>query len=90
VRRGAPPAPGGGAAPGLAARVGIRGPRLDPDHLLEYALIYSAGPGRRPVVALLLARGPDLTMIEPVFHSTAAGMARYHRRADVLALLEAA
>jgi len=78
-----------GAPPGLAARVGIRGPRLDPDHLLEYALIYSAGLGRRAVVELLLTRGPDLTVIEPVFRSTAAGAARYHHRSDILALLEA-
>jgi hypothetical protein len=76
--------------PGLAARVGNRGPRLDPDHLLEYALIYSAGLGRRAVVEFLLTRGPDLTVIEPVFRSTAVGMARYHHRSDILALLEPA
>ena len=76
--------------PGSATRVGARGPALDPDHLVEYALIYSAGLGRRAVVELLLAQDPDLTVTEPVWRSTAAGAARYHRRHDILALLEAA
>jgi hypothetical protein len=75
--------------PGSGDRVGARGPRLDPDHLIEYALIYSAGLGRRAVVELLLAEGADLSVTEPVWHSTAAGAARYHRRHHILALLEA-
>jgi hypothetical protein len=75
--------------PVSAARVGARGPALDPNHLVEYALIYSAGLGRRAVVELLLAQGPDLTVTEPVWRSTAAGAARYHHRHDILALLEA-
>ncbi|WP_426513005.1 hypothetical protein ACPPVO_21560 [Dactylosporangium sp. McL0621] len=62
---------------------------LDPDHLIEYALIYSAGLGRRAVVELLLAESPDLSITEPVWHSTAAGAARYHHRPHILALLEA-
>jgi hypothetical protein len=66
---------------------GVRG--FDPDHLIEYALIYSAGLGRRPVVEFLLTRDPDLGVIEPVFHATAAGAARYHDRHDIVALLEA-
>ena len=75
--------------PASAKRVGARGPMLDPDHLTEYALAYSAGLGRRAVAELLLAEGPDLSVTEPVWRSTAAGMARYHHRHDILALLEA-
>ncbi|TCO59727.1 ankyrin repeat domain-containing protein [Actinocrispum wychmicini] len=71
-----------------AQRIGIRGPVLAADHMIEYALIYSAGLGRRAVVELLLGSDPDLGVIEPRFHSTAAGAARYHRRHDILALLE--
>jgi hypothetical protein len=74
---------------GSAQRIGARGPMLDPDHLIEYALVYSAGLGRRAVAELLLAEGPDLSVTEPVWRSTAAGMARYHHRHDILALLEA-
>jgi hypothetical protein len=74
--------------PRSAQRVGARGPMLDPDHLIEYALIYSAGLGHRAVVELLLAEGPDLSVPEPVWGSTAAGMARYHHRHHILALLE--
>jgi hypothetical protein len=70
-------------------RVGVRGPLLDADHLVEYALIYSAGLGRRAVVELLLLSHPDLSVTEPVFHSTAAGAARYHHRDDIVALLDA-
>jgi hypothetical protein len=72
-----------------AQRIGVRGPRLDPDHLIEYALIYGSGLGRRAVVEFLLAGNPDLGVREPTFHSTAAGMARYHHRDDIAALLEA-
>jgi hypothetical protein len=70
-------------------RIGAHGPLLDPAHLVEYALIYSAGLGRRRVVERLLDNGPDLNVTEPRFRSTAAGMARYHRRHDILAVLEA-
>jgi hypothetical protein len=35
------------------------------------------------------AEGPDLSVTEPVWRSTAAGMARYHHQHDILALLEA-
>jgi hypothetical protein len=76
--------------PGSAKRMGTRGPVLDPGHLIEYALIYSAGLGRRAVVELLLAEGPDLSVTEPAWRSTAVGMARYHHRHDILALLDAA
>jgi hypothetical protein len=77
-----------GDRPRRAERVGRGGPVLDPNHMIEYALIYAAGLGRRAVVGLLLARRPDLSVSEPVFHSTAAGMARYHQRHDLLALLD--
>lgn len=73
-----------------AQRIGVRGPLLDPDHLIEYALIYSAGLGRRAVVEFLLANTVDLGVTEPRFHATAVGMARYHHRDDITALLEAA
>jgi hypothetical protein len=56
--------------------------------MIEYALIYSAGHGRREVVKLLLAANPDLGVTEPVFHSTALGAARYHGRTDIEALIE--
>lgn len=81
--------PPSGAWPGGAARTGARGPALDPDHLIEYALIYSAGLGRRAVAELLLAESPDLRVTEPMWRGTAAGLARYHHRDDILALLEA-
>jgi hypothetical protein len=74
--------------PRSVQRIGVRGPLLDPNHMIEYALIYSAGPGRRAIVQFLLACNPDLSVTEPRFHSTAAGMARYHHRPDILALLE--
>lgn len=70
-------------------RIGARGPRLDPAHLVEYALIYSAGLGRSSIVELLLTARPELSVTEPVWHSTAAGLARYHHRDQVLALLDA-
>lgn len=38
---------------------------------------------------LLLAEGPDLSVTEPVWHGTAAAVARYQHRHDILALLEA-
>ena len=78
-----------GDRPGSAVRIGARGPVLDPGHLIEYALVYSAGLGRRAVAELLLAEGPDLSVTEPVWRATAAGMARYHHRHAILALLEA-
>jgi hypothetical protein len=65
---------------------GIRG--FNPDHVIEYALIYAAAHGHGDVVELLLTTGPDLSVTEPVFHSTALGAARYHGRADLVALLE--
>jgi Ankyrin repeat len=68
------PAP---AATRSALRIGVRGPALDPRHMLEYALIYAAGLGRREVVELLLSHGPDLGVRDPVHGATAAGIAAY-------------
>ncbi len=81
--------PVSGGRPDRAARIGARGLTLGPDHLIEYALIYSAGLGRRAVAEVLLAEDPDLSVTEPAWRATAAGMARYHHRHDILALLEA-
>jgi ankyrin repeat protein len=74
----------------IPARIGAGGPPLDPCAMLEYALIWAAANGRRAVVELLLTRRPDLTATEPLFGSTALGMARYHHHDAVAALLEAA
>jgi hypothetical protein len=48
-------------------RIGSHGPVLDQEHMTEYALIYSAGHGRREVVKLLLTNNPDLSLTEPMF-----------------------
>jgi ankyrin repeat protein len=71
-------------------RVGARGPALDPDLVLEYALIYAAANGRRAAVERLLRHGPDLRVTEPLFGSTALGAARYHGRDELAELLAAA
>jgi hypothetical protein len=63
---------------------------LPPDHVLEHALIFAAAHGRPAVVARLLTRGPDLTVREPFWQATALDAARFHRRSEVVALLEAA
>jgi ankyrin repeat protein len=68
-------------------RIGAGGPVLNQDHMIEYALIYAVGHGRREVVEFLLTTHPDLNVTEPVFHGTALGTARYHGRADIEALL---
>ena len=75
--------------PGLdwgAARAAAR--ELDVDHLLEYALIFAAAHGRREVVELLLTQQPDLGVREPFWKATALEAARWHKRADIVALLE--
>jgi hypothetical protein len=69
-------------------RIGARGPALDERHMLEYALIFAAGHGRREIVEFLLTKGPDLGVREPLWKSTALGQAEYHRRAEIVALLE--
>jgi hypothetical protein len=73
---------------GRRLRAGV--PSLNPAHMMEYGLIYAAGHGRREVVELLLSMNPDLTVTEPVFHSTALGAARYQGRDDIVGLLETA
>jgi hypothetical protein len=78
-----------GTRPRSAQRIGTRGPPRAADHMLEYAFIYAAGLGRHEIVRFLLAGNPDLSVTEPMFHSTAAGMARYHHRHAILALLNA-
>jgi hypothetical protein len=46
--------------------------------MLEYALIYAAGHGRRDVVEFLLSKKPDLTVKEPKWGGSALGMARHY------------
>lgn len=72
------------------------GPVLDDQHLLEYALIYAAGMGRREIVEYLLTKQPDLSVIEPIYGATALGIASYahpaagrpHGHPAIVALLE--
>ncbi|MGO9957347.1 MAG: ankyrin repeat domain-containing protein [Solirubrobacteraceae bacterium] len=71
-----------------AERIGVGGPALEPDRLLDYALIWAAAHDRREVVEFLLGKGPDLTFTEPCFGSTAAGAARYHGHRAMVARLE--
>ncbi len=66
------------------------GSRLDPDRLVDYALIWAALHGRRAVVEFLLAKRPDLDVTEPFFNSTAYGAARHGRHEEIAALLAAA
>jgi hypothetical protein len=73
---------------GLPDRIGALGPELEADLVVEYALIWAAAHGRRPVVEFLLTKNPDLRVIEPSFHSTALGAARYHGRDQILDLLD--
>ncbi len=82
--------PAGTLLPGRARsgeRIGNWGPALDPAHTLEYALIYATAHGRREVVELLLGKHPDLDVIEPVWKNTALSAARFHKRAELVALL---
>jgi hypothetical protein len=74
--------------PASALRIGRRGPALDPDRMLEYAVIWAAAHDRRDVVEFLLAHEPDLSFREPCFHATAVGAARYHGHQAMVALLE--
>jgi hypothetical protein len=57
---------------------------------MHWAVIYAAASGRRSVVELLLRRDPDLRTTDPVFGSTAAGMARYDGHDDLAALIDSA
>lgn len=69
-------------------RIGVTGPVLRREHLVEYALIWASAHGRLSVVQFLLTKNPDLRVREPLFRTTALGAARYHGRDDVVALLE--
>jgi hypothetical protein len=60
---------------------------LNREHMLEYALIYAAYHGRREIVELLLTKGPDLSVREPVWNNTALEAAQYSRHAAIAALL---
>jgi hypothetical protein len=62
--------------------------KLDADHMLEYALIYAAAHGRCPVVELLLTKGPDLQVKEPMWKNTALGAAECARRPEMVARLK--
>jgi hypothetical protein len=74
--------------PPSAKRIGGRGPALDADRMLEYAVIWAAAHDRREVVEFLLGQEPDLSFREPCFHATAAGAARYRGNQAMVALLE--
>jgi hypothetical protein len=71
-----------------AERIGTGGPVLEPDRLLDYALIWAAAHDRREVVEFLLERGPDLSFAEPCFGATALGVARYLGNREMVARLE--
>jgi hypothetical protein len=61
--------------------------KLDVDHMLEYALIYAAAHGRCPVVELLLTKGPDLLVKEPMWKNTALDAATCAKRPEMVARL---
>jgi hypothetical protein len=67
-------------------RIGAHGPPLRPERAVEYALIWAAAHGQRPVVEFLLTKGPDLRVTEPLFQATALDVARYHHREEMVAL----
>lgn len=60
-------------------RMGANGPALAPEHMLEYALIYACGHGRLDVARFLLSLGLDSSVKEPMWKSSAVGMARFSR-----------
>jgi hypothetical protein len=62
-----------------AWRIGARGPELEPQYMLEYALIYACRHSRREVVEFLLSQDLDLSVKEPLWKSSALGMARHAR-----------
>lgn len=69
-------------------RIGAVGPPLPPRHVVEYALIWATGHGRREVVEYLLTKDPDLQVRDPFFDATALGFARHLGHAGLVALLE--
>ena len=80
----------GPVAPPSVERACTTWPTFNRGQLVEYALIWAAGQGRRDVVEYLLAKKPDLTVVEPAFGSTARGAARWGHHDDIVALLEQA
>jgi hypothetical protein len=70
-------------------RIGLAGPVLESKKMLEYALIFASGTGRREVVELLLAKYPDLSVREPLWNSSALGQAEYHHRTEIAERLRA-
>jgi hypothetical protein len=76
--------------PGASRRrlVDTAGLPLEPDRMLEYALIWASSHNRSEVVTFLLGKEPDLTFREPLFDSTALGVARYMGNRELVALLE--
>ena len=67
-------------------RIGAYGPILSPQLIIEYALIWAAAHGRRPVVQFLLTKDPDVRVTDPFFplHCSWYGALygeRRHRRA---------
>jgi ankyrin repeat protein len=69
-------------------RIGTHGPKLAPDRIVEYALIWAAAHDRRRVVEYLLTKNPDLRVTEPRFHATALGMARHRENHETVVMLE--
>ena len=69
-------------------RIGTHGPKLAPDQIIEYALIWAAAHDRRKVVEYLLTKNPDPGATEPCFHATALGIARYFDNHEIVSLLE--
>jgi hypothetical protein len=69
-------------------RMGAHGPKLAPDRIVEYSLIWAAVHDRRQVVECLLTKNPDLRVTEPRFDATALGVARYFENDEIVALLE--
>jgi hypothetical protein len=67
------------AAARSSRSIGIHGPALAPDRQLEYALICASRHGRREVVERLLSEAPNLSVTEPMWNSSALGMARHCR-----------
>jgi hypothetical protein len=69
-------------------RIGTKGSALDPDRIIEYALIWAAMHDRLPVVEFLLTKDPDLRTREPLFRANALGAARHFGHGAIVALLE--
>jgi hypothetical protein len=68
---------------------GSKGKHLDPRHMLEYALNYAAVHGRKAVVELLLGKGPDLGVVEPIWNNTLLDAIEYRaQHPEILALIK--